>query len=63
MNTTRLFWCQGCVQRDVLSANHKTESPALFVLLKQTIEAHKRATELSRVTNIQKEKAEKDESE
>jgi len=32
MNTLS-FWCQGCVQTDVLSGNHKTKSADLFRLL------------------------------
>ena len=57
MKTIRSFWCQGCAQTDVLSGNHKTKSAAVFRLLTQPKE--KRTV---RMTNIQKEKAEKDES-
>ena len=49
----RSFWCQGCVQIDVLSGNHKTKSAALFRLLIQTIEAPKKEIGL-RMTNTQK---------
>ena len=35
------YWCQGCVQTDVLSGNHKAKSVVLYRLLTQHIEAHK----------------------
>ena len=61
MNTVRSFWCQGCVQTDVLSGNHKTNSAALFnLLITETIEALKKRNRTVRVTNIQKENVEKD---
>ena len=52
---------QGYLQTDVLLGNHKTKSAVLFRLLTQT----KKATNKSivSVTNIQKEKVEKDDRE
>ena len=48
------FWCQGCVQTDVLSGNHKTNSAALFnSLITKTIEALKKRNRTVRVTNTQ----------
>ena len=60
MNTIRSFWCQGCVQTDILSGNHKTKSPALVRFLSQIIEASQNRKGTVRATNTQKEKAEKD---
>ena len=42
VNTTRSFWCQGCVQTDVLSGKHNIKSAALIRLFAQTIEAPKK---------------------
>ena len=42
VNTIRSFWCQGYVQADVLSENHKTKSAVLARLLTQTIDAPKK---------------------
>ena len=57
------IWCQWCLQTDVLSGNQKTESAVLFRLLTQTIEAPKKEIKTVRMTNMQKEKVEKDNSE
>ena len=55
MNTIK---CQGCVQTDVLSGNHKTSSAVIV----PTIEAPQKRKDTVRVTNKQKEKGEKDNS-
>ena len=36
------FWCQGCVQTDVLSENHSTKSADLFRLLTHQLQRHPR---------------------
>ena len=46
-----------------MSGNHKTKSPVPFRLLTQSIEAPKKRNTTVRVTNLQKEKVEKDNSE
>ena len=63
VNTIRSFCCRGYVQADVLSGNIKTKSDALHRLLTQTIEVHKKINRSVRMTNTQKEKVEKDDSE
>ena len=62
MDTIRSFWCQMCVQSEVLSRNHKTESAIVFRLLTQAVESSKERNRTVRKTNTQKEKAEKDDS-
>ena len=49
--------------RQFLSGNHKTKSAAFFTIFTQTIEAHKKRNGNVKMTNRQKEKAEKDDSE
>ena len=63
MNTIRSFWCQGYVQSEVLSGNHKTKNAVLLRLLTQTMEALKKEIGTVTMINTQKEKAEKDDSE
>ena len=53
--------CQWCVQTEVLSGNHKTQSAVIFRLLTQTIEAPKKRT--LRVRNTEEERVQKDNSE
>ena len=63
MNTIRSFWCQACVQTDVLSENHKTKSAGVITLLLQTIEASQKHEIIVRLTDTQKEQVEKDDTE
>ena len=58
VNTITFFWCQGRLQIDVLSGNHKIKSAVPFILLTQ-IEEPKKRNSTVKVTNTCKEKVEK----